>query len=339
MDTGLPTMGHVIWRWLELIGLDAERLFTVQGLSRQDLQSHSERVPSDKWEAIVSSALDQIDDSCVGLNAARCWHPSDLGALGYAWLASSTLRTAFQRMARYMKVVGERASLATHDSVKGFRATLLQYRADRVLREIIADFAMSLMLDMARVNFGKSLKAVEITLQRQRPDCADDYVAFFGCEVQFDAAEDSFTLAFADIDRPLPTANRQLAGVHDQILMQQLAALDKDDIVARCQAIILENLTTGTVSTTGIAKELHMSPRTLTRRLEQKGAQLQKLIDETRRALAERYFADPENSLSEVAFLLGFAQQSSLTRASNRWFGMPPKKYRSGRLEQPTSAT
>lgn len=339
MDTGLPTMGHVIWRWLGLNGLDAERLFTVQGLSKQDLQSHSERVPSDKWEAIVSSALDQIEDSCVGLSAARCWHPSDLGALGYAWLASSTLRTAFQRMARYMKVVGERASLVTHDSAKGFKATLLQYRSDRVLCEIIADFAMSLMLDMARMNFGKSLKAVEITLQRQRPDCADAYVEFFGCEVQFAATEDSFTLAFADIDSPLPSANRQLAGVHDQILMQQLAALDKDDIIARCQAIILENLTTGTVSTAGIAKELHMSPRTLTRRLEQKGAQLQKLIDETRRALAERYFADPENSLSEVAFLLGFAQQSSLTRASNRWFGMPPRKYRSGRLEQQTSAT
>ena len=81
-----------------------------------------------------------------------------------------------------------------------------------------------------------------------------------------------------------------------------------------------------------------MSPRTLTRRLESKGTQLQQIIDDTRRALAERYFADPENSLSEVAFLLGFAQQSSLTRASNRWFGLPPKKYRAVQLNQSASS-
>lgn len=325
-------MGHVIWRWLELHGLNAERLFALQGLSEQDLQSHSERVPSDKWEAIVSSALEQLGDSCAGLSAARCWHPSDLGALGFAWLASSTLRTAFQRMGRYMKVVGERASLTPQDTPLGFKVSLQQYRSDRILCEVIADFAMSLILDMSRVNFGSALQPVGVTLQRQRPDCAEKYLEYFCCDVQFSATENSFTLASADIDRLLPTANRQLAGVHDQILMQQLAALDRDDIIARCQAIILENLTTGAISTERIASELHMSPRTLTRRLESKGAQLQKIIDETRRALAERYFADPENSLSEVAFLLGFAQQSSLTRASNRWFGMPPRRYRSSQL-------
>ena len=55
---------------------------------------------------------------------------------------------------------------------------------------------------------------------------------------------------------------------------------------------------------------------------------LQSLLDETRRDLAERYFADPRKSISDVAFLLGFSQQSSLARASKRWFGMSPKAYR-----------
>jgi len=281
--------------------------------------------------------MGRLDDNCAGLSAARCWHPSDLGTLGYAWLASSTLRTAFQRMARYMKVVGERGSLSAQDNGKGLRSVLQQYRSDPDMRELIADFAMSLMIDMARVNFGSTLTAVEVTLQRSPPDCAKKYRDLYGCEVQFSAQEDSFTLATADVDRLLPSANKQLAGVHDQILMQQLAALDRDDIVARCQAIILENLTTGAISTRQIAEELHMSPRTLTRRLESKGTQLQHVIDDTRRTLAKRYFADPGNSLSEVAFLLGFSQQSSLTRASNRWFGVAPKKYRAIQRNQAAS--
>jgi AraC-like DNA-binding protein len=327
MDTGLPTIGHVIARWLEFHGLDAQRLFAAQGLSPDDLRPQSRRVPSDKWERIIEGAFEQLTDS-AGLSAARCWHPSDLGALGYAWLASSTLRDGFQRMARYMKIVGERVSLVAHDTDQGLQITLRQKRLDPLLCAQIADFSLSMLLDMCRVNAGTSLRPVAVTLQRGRPDCVEAYVDFYACEVRFSAAMDSFTLAVEDADRPLPTANRQLAGIHDQVLAQELAVLDRDDIAARCKAIILEQLTTGEVSIDHVAKALHMSPRTLTRRLAAQGTQLQSLLDETRRDLAEGYFADPRKSISDVAFLLGFSQQSSLARASKRWFGMSPKAYR-----------
>ena len=329
MDTGLPTIGHVITRWLELHGLDAQRLFAEQGLSPDDLLPQSRRVPSEKWERIIERAFEQLSDSCAGLSAARCWHPSDLGALGYAWLASSTLRDGFRRMALYIKIVGERVSLNAQDTPQGLRIVLQQKRLDPMLAANLADFSLSMLLDMCRVNAGKTLRAVEVTLKRERPDCAEAYADFFGCEVCFAAATDSFTLAIQDVDRPLPTANRQLAGVHDQILTQELAKLQKDDIAARCKAILLEQLTTGEVSIDGIAKALHMSPRTLTRRLASQGTQLQSLLDETRRDLAERYFADPGKSIADVAFLLGFSQQSSLARAFRRWFGVSPKAYRS----------
>jgi AraC-like DNA-binding protein len=328
MDTGIPTIGHVITRWLDLHGLDAQRLFAAQGLSPDDLRPHSRRVPSEKWERIIEGAFGQLTDHCAGLSAARCWHPSDLGALGYAWLASSTLRDGFQRMARYIKIVGQRVSLVAQDTPQGLCITLQQKRLDPMLAAEIADFSLSMLLDMCRVNAGTSLRPVEVTLKREMPDCVEAYADFYGCEVSFSAATDSFTLAVQDVDRPLPTANRQLAGVHDEILAQELATLQKDDIAARCKAILLEQLTTGEVSIDGVAKALHMSPRTLTRRLASQGTQLQSLLDETRRDLAERYFADPGKSISDVAFLLGFSQQSSLARAFKRWFGVSPKAYR-----------
>lgn len=339
MDTGLPTIGHVITRWLEFHGLDAQRLFAAQELSPDDLLPQSRRVPSEKWERIIEGAFEQLADSCAGLDAARCWHPSDLGALGYAWLASSTLRDGFQRMARYIKIVGERVSLVAEDTPQGLRIALQQKRLDPMVAAHIADFSLSMLLDMCRVNAGTSLRPVAVTLKRERPDCAEAYADFYGCEACFSAATDSFTLAVQDADRLLPTANRQLAGVHDQILTRELATLQQDDIAARCKAALLELLTTGEVSIDGVAKALHMSPRTLTRRLAAQGTQLQSLLDETRRDLAERYFADPGKSISDVAFLLGFSQQSSLARAFKRWFGVSPRAYRAthaqGRGSQP----
>ncbi len=182
-----------------------------------------------------------------------------------------------------------------------------------------------MLLDMCRVNAGTSLRPVAVTLKRERPDCAEAYADFYVSEACFSAATDSFTLAVQDADRLLPTANRQLAGVHDQILTRELATLQQDDIAARCKAALLELLTTGEVSIDGVAKALHMSPRTLTRRLAAQGTQLQSLLDETRRDLAERYFADPGKSISDVAFLLGFSQQSLWHGPSNDGSGCRPE--------------
>ena len=78
-----------------------------------------------------------------------------------------------------------------------------------------------------------------------------------------------------------------------------------------------------------IAASLHISSRTLQRRLEDEGTSFQQLRDETRRELAQRYLREPvSSSLSRVAELLGFEDQSNLFRACKRWFGESPGQYR-----------
>jgi AraC-like DNA-binding protein len=270
-----------------------------------------------------------IDDRCCGLRAARCWHPSDLGALGYAWLASSSIRKAINRMERYSTTVGDRASIVCTNTQDGLKVVLHQKPREADVRELVADFVMSIIMDMSRFNAGSSLMPVEVTLRRDQPECAMRYIDFYGCEAIFEAGEDSFTFAAEDADRPLPTSNKQLAGLHDQVLAQQLASLNRNNIAARCEAFILENLTSGDISAEQIAQGLHMTPRTLARRLEDQGSSVTSIVDEVRRELASRYLADPMKSVTEVAFLLGFAHPSSLSRASTRWFGVSPIEYRS----------
>ena len=70
----------------------ANTFLAAQGIAEQDLQPQRDRIAIDELERVLASALSLIDDNCCGLRASRCWHPSDLGALGYAWLASSSRR-------------------------------------------------------------------------------------------------------------------------------------------------------------------------------------------------------------------------------------------------------
>jgi AraC-like DNA-binding protein len=71
-----------------------------------------------------------------------------------------------------------------------------------------------------------------------------------------------------------------------------------------------------------------IGPRTLQRRLRDQGADFKKLVDDTRRRFALRYLGDRKNTLTEVAYLLGYSEVSAFNRAFKRWTGSTPSDYR-----------
>ena len=321
-------MGQLVVRLLEMHGIDAHRLLREAGIDPASVREPDARIPSKVWDAVMASAARQIPDPAFALRAARCWHPSNLGALGHAWLTSSTLRTGLQRLHRYSRIVGEKAQIQLADTPQGLRFSYDHRRHDAGLCALGADFMLALVLDMCRMNYGAALRPTEVSLRRARPADGEPYRHFFGCPVHFGARADSFLLSVRAADEALPTANRQLASTLDGILERQLAALDRSTVPARCKATLLEQMTTGEISEAGMAKALHMSRRTLQRKLAEADLSYQRLVDDTRRDLALRYLADPKLSVTDVTFLLGFSSQSAFTRAFRRWIGRSPSDYR-----------
>jgi AraC-like DNA-binding protein len=326
--TSLATLGQIVAGVLQMSGLDAQALFKRHGIDPGLLSNPNARIPSESWDALTLDAASQIPDPAFGLLASRCWHPSNLGALGYAWLTSSTLRTGFGRVVRYWRILGEGSTTHLDETSGGVKMVLARQAADPISSAIAADFILSLLVDMCRMNAGASLRPMTVSLMRARPKDSQVYRRHFGCVVHFAADEESFTLSRQDADRPLPTSNRQLAATLDHILAEQLAHLDKKDVVARCQAHLLDQLCSGEISEDVMAEQLHMSRRTLQRKLAEADLTYQKLVDDTRRDLALRHLEDPRHSITDVTFLLGFSQQSAFTRAFKRWTGMAPSEYR-----------
>ena len=181
METFLATMGQVFVRLVEMHGIDARALLLEVGIDPATLRDPSARIPSAFWDTAGATAAALIPDPAFGLRAARCWHPSNLGALGHAWLASSTLRTGLQRLERYSRILGEKAQLKITDTRDGMRLAYDHRRRDPVLRAIGTDFVLSLVLDMCRMNYGASLRPVEVRLARARPGDTEPYRHFYGC--------------------------------------------------------------------------------------------------------------------------------------------------------------
>lgn len=326
--TGLKSVTQIFRKLLEINGLDAARLFQEAGLGPNASDDPGTRASIKVADALLIRAASMISEEAWALKAARCWHPGNLGVLGHAWLASSTLRTGLTRLACYWHIVGNRADSQVDETGDGLRFTYLLETDEPVVATILPDFVLSITLDMCRTNAGEVLRPTKVTLRRQPPASPEPWESFFGCGVEFGANANSFTLSKSDADRVLTTANRPLVGVFDGLLTEQLAKLSKSDVVSRCKAEFLGQLASGEPSADEIAQRLHMSNRTLQRKLAEADTTYLELVNETRRDMALRYIDDRTKSITDITFLLGFSGQSAFTRAFKRWTGSSPTDYR-----------
>lgn len=327
-DSFLATIGQIAVRLVELHGIDPQQFMRIVGIDPVTIRDPKARIPSRIADLTFEKAAALIADPAFALRAAECWHPSNLGVLGYAWLSSGTLRTGLKRVERYSRILGSKATIRCTDETNGFRFSFDHGRGNAPIGPVMADYVLSLILGMCRVNYGDTLHLVVVNLRRPKPDDTKPYRDFFECEIRFGANEDSLVLSSRSVDMPLPSGNHDLAVTFDAILAGQMAALGEGDIATRCKQYLLNQLTSGEPSEQALADAVGMSLRTLQRKLGDLGTTYKRLLDETRYDLALQYLDDPQRSITEITFLLGFSEQSAFTRAFNRWSGKSPSIYR-----------
>ena len=100
------------------------------------------------------------------------------------------------------------------------------------------------------------------------------------------------------------------------------------DTTRRVREALMLELRGGEPTIERIAKKLAVTPRTLQRRLQDEGSSFQGVLDAVRADLAQRYLTDNRLGVSEVAFLLGYADASAFARAFRRWYGKAPAESR-----------
>ncbi len=323
----LLALTDVLWKLMEAHGQDPEPLFTRSGISRDAMKTAGARVPFGVIDNLWREASKMIPDECFGLRAGEFWHPAHWHALGYAWLASRTLREALDRYQRYIRIITPAARLSLEDTPAGL-AVILKPTFDIAPRPHRIDAFFASLMEMCRTNCGRDLNPVSVTLSRKSPPCFQAYQAVFKAPVEFDAGQESLTLPAAAVDQRLVSDSPQIVLVHDKIMIEYLAKLEKEDLVHRVKAAIIDRMPSGDVTQQVVAPQVNHSVRSLQRKLKGLGTSFQKLLDETRTELAHSYIRDMETDLTEIAFMLGFSEHSAFSRAFKRWTGKSPKQTR-----------
>ena len=323
----LATATTVLWKLLEASGHDPEPVYREAGIDPATLKTPGGRIRYRSVRRIWETAAAIIDDPCFGLQAPRFWHPSYLHALGYAWLASHSLRDALGRLVRYLHILSEAGGISLLPAGDTFTLGVDMTSAGMWVPAQV-DATMAVILHMCRLNFGERLEPLAVHFCHPAPSCSQVYRDFFRSTVEFEADSDRMIFRRSDVDQHLPGSNPHIARANDQVMISYLASLPRTDIVHRTKAGIIDMLPSGDVTDEKVARELGLSTRSLQRRLGESGTTFRTLLDEIRKDLAMNYLRDADIELSEIAFLLGFSEQSAFSRAFKRMTGRPPREVR-----------
>ncbi len=323
----LITPLDILWKIIEDYGHDPKPIFDSVGLTFNSLKKSGERIPLSTMDSIWEKASQSLGDPCFGLKAAQYWHPSHLNALGYAWLASPTLKEALKRLERYWQIFGEGADIQIQDEKEGVKI-IFCYTPDSAGGNARVDAILSCIMLMCRINYIKDLDPISVHLVQNAPDCKNKYNDFYNIDVTFNSKENCILLPYPEVIEPLAGGNQHLARLNDQIMINYLTTLEKKDILHQVKNAIVNRLPSGHISKDIVAQHLNMSTRSMQRKLKQQQTSFTLLLKKTRTELAKSYLKDPDNNLAEISFLLGFSQPSSFSRAFKRWSGLTPKEFK-----------
>ncbi|QDZ26781.1 AraC family transcriptional regulator [Noviherbaspirillum sp. UKPF54] len=285
------------------------------------------RYPARCWCELLDKAARHLDDPLLGLRLGQAITPAHFGIMGYVLLASANMAAALQRMERYQRLIYDISPMRY--GMDGDTVTLA-WGVERGRPGALADeCGIAALVQFARHITGRNLSPLKVCFVNPEPADVRPYLRFFGCPVRFAQCETVVQFPLAMLNLPLRQPDPALVGMLEQQADALLAGLpDIDDFeqtVRRCIAGLLHE---GEPSLERVASELHMSARTLRRRLEERGHRFRTLRDDTLRRLAETYLADPRLTLADIAQLLGFSEQSAFGRSFLRWAGSSPGRYR-----------
>lgn len=284
------------------------------------------RTPFEIAVATWNAAVARSRSPQIGLEAAQQREVGDYGALEYAARTSESLRAAFDRLARYHRLLNDRAKLQI---VADGPLTRLLYLRPGALAEMPAaylEFVLASWAGMAReLTESRATPRTTLLPHAAPPDCAL-HGAIFGADVRFDAGVAELHFETTLLDTQLTRADAALGQVLDRHVEALLATLSHRGTWTRAASLSIERrLADGPPRLELVARDLALSARALRGRLEQEGVSFSSVTDETRKRLAATMVTDTSLSLGEIAFRLGFSESSAFYRAYRRWNGRTPR--------------
>lgn len=309
--------------------VDQRRLLTSIGLDPDGKNDPKKMLVDTVYYDLLEHIAGVIDVTDLGVRTGQSMRLDEYGALGLAWKAAPTLHGSYSRVERFARLW---TSVVEYELRPAERGTLfILHRSGerrlglRLSNEATLASAVAISREVSPVPFSP----LEVHLRHPPPRTLEHHERYFGCPVYFGSDLDALLLSPDSLARPNRLGDEGITHFLDRHLEGELREIaDEQSIEALARNVIARSLSEGIPKVADVARTLGLSVRSLHRRLAEEGLSFRSVTEETRKELAEGLLRDERYSLSEVAFLTGFSEQSAFNRAFKRWIGRTPAQHR-----------
>jgi AraC-like DNA-binding protein len=326
----LASWTRALRKQLDALGLDSLALSRAAGMDPQLMDDPNARYPLTVTTRFWELAVQASGDPALGLRVSRFVSPTTFHALGYALVASGSLREVFERIVRYHPVVSDALVMSFERVEDRYEFRFRVPDGSPMPANEAMDAFAAIYVRTCRNRLGRHYAPLAVHLMRPQPDDPQPWHDVFRAPLFFAATENLLSFACDDFDSHLDDANPELARHNETVLNRTLEQLSALTWERKVRDAIERQLPDGEPTAERIAHALHLSLRSLQRHLADEGCRYDLLLNQCRQNLALQHMRDPASSLTEIAYLLGFADTSSFSRAFKRWTGMTPSQYREG---------
>lgn len=311
-------------------GKDDVAVLAKAGLTPAEVEDTRKRIEVRAQISFLNHAAEALGDDLLGFHLAQDFDLRKIGLLYYVMASSQEIVDALRSGERYCRIVNDGVQLDV--VLNGTLDVSFRYiNVDRNSDRHQIEFWMVTLMRIVRQIAATRLIARELRIGHAAVPRSAELGSFFGASAEFQSTVDRIT--FPKSVENLPVAGR------DSYLNDMLRHYAEEAISARTELtpslrtrieeMLPRLLVHGRADLANVARQMNMSPRTLSRRLEREGLTYSTVLGDLRSALARRYLRESELPVSQIAWLLGFEEVSSLTHAFRRWTGMTPRQFRS----------
>lgn len=308
-------------------GLNPLGLLESAGIEASLIGNPDQRIPVSAACALLEMSAERSKCHTFGLEMAELRSRRDVGAIGLSLAHARTLRDALLTAERYSHLLND--ALGLHIEPSGELVTIRE--------EIITDapfqarqateLAMGVLTRICRALLNPNWHPRGVCFTHPAPADISFHRRFFGCSVTFGGEYNGIVCAAADLDFPNPAADPELAR-YVEGLSAPWNGLDAKSIVLEVRRAIYLLLPLGQATVEDVACSLHLSTRTLQRKLCEADTEFTSLLSDVRSNLAVRYLSNATFPLGRISALLGYSRQASFTRWFISRFGRPPSAWR-----------
>ena len=333
VPTALGTITRLACTRLQKAGLSPEHLLVQAGLTVEQIKDGRARVSVERQIRLLNLAASAVDDELLGFHLAQDCDLRELGLLYYVPASSQTAGEGLRRLARYVSLINESLSIEYREG-KSIRLIFDHVGVRRHTDRHQIEFCLTILTRLCRhLTRRHKLAPTRVKLAHPRDRAISKLAAFLGSEIQFNARVDevAFDANIRDIAllNADPYLNELLIAICEDALPR--SAMTRSTFAMQIESAIAPLLPHGAPSAGEIASLLGTSSRTLSRRLAAEGLTFNAVLRNLRTQLSWKYLSDPALSISEIAWLLGYEQNTSFTHAFKHWTGKPPWQVRSER--------